>query len=224
MTPAAPSSTSREPLASDAAFNPDDLAPPDPQELHQGDVFADVALVFTRLETPFVAKSDPGHLTHSEAPERGRVGQMVVDAGTFDAIVLSYDCEIDRILRNLGERQEAEYDDAVTVAVVRSADAYDRSILGNIKQCRVPRFLYFPDSAVSAAAVADFTTTQSIPLARLLQSERRFALATVGATAKLLRCFAYHFGSDERRQRPGPDEPGLLAAALRALGLRERAP
>jgi len=83
-------------------------------------------------------------------------------------------------MRNLGERQEAEYDDAVTVAVVRSADAYDAVSLETLSSA-ASAFLYFPDSAVSAAAVADFTTTQSIPLARLLQSERRFALATVGA-------------------------------------------
>ena len=199
----------------DAALAAEHLGPPNANYLCQGDVFSGVVLLFPGIDVVFAEPTDETRQQFRRVEESLRV----VTAGMrCDAMILSYDCEIDRVLRRIRDHKEPEYTDYVTVAAVRPELFHAQGgVINDIKKNGIARYLYLPPSTVSGGDVVDFTATQSIPLRRLLQSERRFGMADVDATARLLRNFAYHLGSDERRAEPGRDEPTLLADALKAL-------
>jgi hypothetical protein len=203
-------------LIPDAALTAEHLGPPDADHLNQGDVFSGVVLLFPGTDVVFVEPTDETRQLYARSGQASR--RIVSEAALVDAMILSYDCEIDRILRRIRDGKEPEYQDSVTIAAVRPESFHaEGGVVGQIRKNGIPRYLYLPPSAVSGGDVIDFTTLQAIPLRRLLRSDRRFGMANADATARLLRNFAYHLGSDERRAEQGPDEPTLLADALKAL-------
>jgi hypothetical protein len=193
-----------------------DLGEPDPQYLKQGDVYSGVLLSFAGLKPAPLRRLEDGHFELLDTPEDQSFG--LVELVRSDAIVLTYDCEIDRVLRWIRDGKQFAHHHVCTVAAVYRAEQIERSVAGTARKGGVTRYLCIESRGEHAERFVDFSTMQNIPLERLLGSNRLFGVATARGAITLMQRFAYFFGSDKRKKNVGPDEPDLLRDTLKKIG------
>jgi hypothetical protein len=135
-----------------------------------------------------------------------------------NAIILTYDCDLHRILRRICAGEARVPEDVSTVAAVFEP-APDNPQLGNIVAGRMPLYTYLPATTRSPAYVVDFTTIQNVDMRMMLQSIKKNGrvqtLRRPYGQWRLLETLAQALGDVFRRGAAGPDdEPTLLRRAL----------
>lgn len=196
-----------------------ELQTPDPRLLNQGDVFRDVAFTFSDVNLPFVERRNVTEESTAFFPaDRSEIA--LIRVFSTEAIVLSYDCEIDRVLRRIKKQKQYQVSDVATAAAVYPISLFAKSAQNEIRMEKSARYLLIEPSTVYVERVVDFSSMQPIPMERLLRGARnRSHGLTDGGRFNLISAFAFHLGDDKRRKGADPADPTLLEAALAALTL-----
>jgi hypothetical protein len=194
---------------------------PDEHFLRQGDVVISVPLTVAPPRILWLEHEGTGTDTRfrivDEKPEQGySVGQTAIS----DAVILTYDCDLDRVLERIADGLPRASEDSCTVAAAFAVRENEPN-LRNIELGRMPRYSFLPATVNSEARIIDFSTLQNVDFRLLLQSARdfgrRFSVTQLGQL-RLVETLAQAMGDVFRRSRPGgPDDPDLLRRAIEAL-------
>lgn len=193
-----------------------------PRVLDQGDVFPDVVFLYPTAAVNFVERMEIAEFDGVSAfvPSRSISDIALVHCEANEAIVLSFSCELDRILRRIDTGKPLDLSDVATIAPVYLMTKYNQKAQHQVRSGNQKRYLVLQESEQRAERVVDFSAIQAIPVPRLLQScARRVNGLNVYGRVKLMKALASHLGDDERRKSEGSPEPDLLQAVLEKLGL-----
>jgi hypothetical protein len=151
--------------------------------------------------------------------KHGETAFAVTQVSMLDAIVLTYDCDIDDALYGI-RNQDDDGNPLVTVAAARELDVYHKTRLNIIAKGGMPGLAYFPSGTKWPDRIIDFSTMQTIDMRVLLP---RIPYRLVGLTnrgqLRLVEAMGHAIGDVYRRRR-GPGDagnPSLLADAYRAF-------
>jgi hypothetical protein len=198
------------------------LESPNPRFLRQGDVLRGVPLFIAPSAIRYLEKphAEGSELRATILPELryGDTAYTIVQVTLGDAIILTYDCDIDSSLSAVKAGQAPDANDLITVAAAVELTDYHKANLGHIAAGRMPRFVHLPASTSWPARIIDFTTIQQVDMRVLLPRvpERMFGLND-GGQLRLVEVFDDAIGGPFRRKRVGPDDPNLLADAYKAF-------
>jgi hypothetical protein len=145
----------------------------------------------------------------------------IVQLRVCDAIILTYDCDLDRGLEYIVGSQTPDAAELITVTGVIPCDKSFTENIPLIQRGRMPRFAYLPATTAHAASIVDFSMIQQVSLRVVLPnaySRRRFGLTDTGQR-RLMGRVAHALGDVIRRQGgdPNGDDPSLFRRAYQAL-------
>src|SRR5579864_6100572 len=179
---------------------------PEAEFLSQGDVVGGCwirqpagDLVFLeKLGTLFSGK--PDFRSHREAFQDNTKQFIVAEARRASAVILSYSCDVDKVLEHIASGQPSNPSELCVVAPVYPMTNYPRMV-DDIRGDAVENIAYIEPAQGRGELVVDFSFAQSIPMRELLGAiaagTREFGLDEQGRT-ELMRRWARHFGSTER--------------------------
>jgi len=199
------------------------LEPPNPDFLRQGDVVADVPLIVAPPKITLVDKpardSDRLSARVLDKLESGQSAYAIVQVTITDAVILTYDCDLDPALYHVRDGRAPDASDLITVAAATEPRDFGKDQLRSVREGKMPRYAYLPESTKWPARIIDFSTIQQIDIRELLPRavrERRFGLTEKGQL-RLLEALAQVIGDVFRRERNGPGDPRPLIDAFKTL-------
>lgn len=158
-------------------------------------------------------------------PANGR-SYAIVQIERSDAVILTYDCDIDRGLENVVAGNPPAPVELVTVTAMRRApEDFNDEQRNAVRSGRRPRFALIPATNAHPEGLVDFSSVQQISLRVLVplaMQDRKCSMGTYGQL-RLLERLAHALGDVVRRQAPvGPDNPRLFRQAFEALEAARR--
>jgi hypothetical protein len=193
--------------------------------LSQGDVIVGVPFVVAPAKLVFVEdiRSEDEGLTARKVtaiPDAG-IAFAVVQVERCDAVLLTYDCDIDRGLESIVRNEGPNPVELVTIAATRPASEDLLAKLDLIRLGRMPRFALIEARGSDPPLFVDFSSIQQISLRVLVPlawRRRRCGMSSRGQL-RLLERMAHSLGDVFRRNAvDGRDDSTLFERAAEVLG------
>lgn len=200
------------------------LTNPDPEHLSQGDVVTDVPLTVAPdriilLDDVAVDKDQLSARRLTAFPTNG-TAYALTQVELVDAVILTYDCDIDRGLENIVAGNERDPVELITVTAVRPAEGNVAAKINDIRAGRMPRFAQIEATTTQPQMFVDFASIQQISLRVIVPLAfrgRRHGMNGRGQW-RLIERMAHALGDIVRRGAAGNvDDPMLFKAAYDRL-------
>jgi hypothetical protein len=153
-------------------------------------------------------------------PENGQ-SYAIVQAERTNAVILTYDCDVDRGLENIAAGNPPAPVELVTVAAVRPVLAgFTDEQRSAVRAGKRPRFALIPATNDSPEGLVDYSSVQQISLRILVPRAMHGRVSGMGTYGqlRLLERLAHAIGDVVRRQAPaGADDPTLFRRAFEVL-------
>lgn len=152
----------------------------------------------------------------------------IVQIERTDAVILTYDCDIDRGLENIVAGNAPAPAELITVTAVRPVPhEFDTARLDQIRAGGTARYALIPATNAHPHALIDFSAMQQISLRVLVPfaiADRKCSMGLYGKL-RLLERLAHALGDVVRRNAPqGADNPRLFREAFNRLTIITTAP
>ena len=186
--------------------------------LRQGDVVVDVPLSVAPPRIAWLQQEGAGANARLRiVSEERRGGYSMGQTFVSDAAILTYDCDIDRILERILNGIPRAPEDVCTVVAALPVTP-EQANLRDIQRGAMPRYTFLPETTFSAPRILDFTTLQNVDLRLILKSLKcngRLLGVSDPGQYRLIESLAHELGDVFRRGRAGGvNDPTLFARAL----------
>jgi len=205
-------------------FEREFLRTPDEFYLSQGDVIQGVPLLLAPARFIFLDRPEREgeelRVRIVQAPILGESAYTIAQVFIADAVLLTYDCDIDRGLENIAGDGLLDPVESVTLAAALEVDERLIDNIRNIRAGNMPRLASIPETVNHPELVIDFSTVQQVSLrvlAPIAYEHRRHSMTAPGQL-RLMELLAHALGDVFRRECADPHgDASLFRRACEAL-------